>query len=422
MDMLHSLPVTSRQIKIWTDRDPTMSRVRTLVLKGWQDTFAADLKPYQLRKNELSVHDGCLLWGQRVIVPPAGHAKIKEELQAGHPGASRMKSLTRNFVWWPGMDEDIEETVKKCDQCQRTRHLPAVVPLQPWEWPQQPWVRLHLDYAGPFLGKMFLILVDAHSKWMEVCQVTSATSSITIEHLRKVFSTHGLPEMLVTDNGSVFTSSEFKDFTKKNGIRHVTSAPYHPASNRLAERAVQTFKEHIRRTTEGSLETRISRLLFTYRNTSHTTTGISPAELLLGRRPRTLLDLLLPKVYTRVQEKQQNQKRNHDQRAKHRTFKVDDLVYVRKSPTCREWTPGKIVKVYGFRSFEIELDDNTTIRRHIDHIKPRPAQADIQLEEPDNDWITLPDSSQSSVDEEPPLPSIRRSTRTIQPPERYGFS
>ena len=119
-----------------------------------------------------------------------------------------------------------------------TRHLPAVAPLQPWEWPQRPWIWLHLDYAGPFLGQMLLILVDAHSKWMEVHPVTTATSSITIEHLRVILATHGLPEMLVTDNGSVFTSSDFKDFTKRTGIRHVTSAPYHPASNGLAVRAV----------------------------------------------------------------------------------------------------------------------------------------------------------------------------------------
>ena len=78
---------------------------------------------------------------------------------------------------------------------------------------------------------------------MEVKPVTTATSTVTIEHLRSIFSTHGLPEMLVMDNGSVFTSEEFKTFTKQNGIRHSTSAPYHPASNELAEKAVQTFKE-----------------------------------------------------------------------------------------------------------------------------------------------------------------------------------
>ena len=425
LDMLHSLPVTAHQIKTWTDRDPVLSRVRTLVLKGWQDSTDVDLKPYQHRKHELSVHDGCILWGHRVIVPPVGRTKIKEELHIGHPGASRMKSLARSFVWWPGMDQEIEDAVKQCDQCQRTGHLPAVAPLQPWEWPQRPWIRLHLDYAGPFLGRMFLILVDAHSKWIEVHPVTTATSTITIEHLRMIFATHGLPEMLVTDNGSVFTSSEFKDFTKRNGIRHVTSAPYHPASNGLAERAVQTFKENLRRTSEGTLETRISRFLFTYRNTPHTTTGVSPAELLLGRRPRTLLDLLLPKVSNRVEQKQQGQKSSHDKRAKQRTFEPNDLVFVRKFPTSKEWISGKIVRVYGPLSYEIELEDHTTVRRHIDHIKARHATMDSPPQDQDSDWVDFPDLSQDTNPEElhdPPSPSLRRSARVIQAPDRYGYT
>ena len=90
---------------------------------------------------------------------------------------------------------------------------------------------------------MFLILVDTYSEWMEVKAVTNTTSTGTIEHLRFIFATHGLPEMLVTNNDSVLTSTEHKVFLHRNGIRHVTSTPYHPASNGLAERAVQTFKE-----------------------------------------------------------------------------------------------------------------------------------------------------------------------------------
>ena len=235
MDMLHSLPVTARDIKTWTDRDPVLSKIRNFVLKGWKDTPDEALKPYQQCKNELSVQDGCLQWGSRVIMPPAGRFRIRQELHSGHPGISKMKSLTRSFVWWSNMDKDLEETVKQCNQCQLTRHLPPTMPLQPWEWPKRPWVRLHADYAGPFLGRMFLLVIDAHSKWLEVKPVSSATSAMTIEHFRSIFSTHGLPEMLVTDNGSVFTSTQFKQFLKQNGIRHVTSAPYHPASNGLAE-------------------------------------------------------------------------------------------------------------------------------------------------------------------------------------------
>ena len=219
-----------------------------------------EFKPYQVRYSELSVCDGYVMWGTHIVVPQAGHKRVLEQLHDSHPGVSRMKSLARSFVWWPQMDDDITNRVKLCNQCQQSCHAPPPAPLHPWEWPDQPWIRLHIDYAGPFLGKSFLVVVDAHSKWLDIQIVNSATTTTTIEHLQTLFSTHGLPEMIVSDNGSVFTSYEFQDFCCNNGIRHVKSAPYHPASNGLAERAVQTFKEALKRAaTQDSLTTRVLR-------------------------------------------------------------------------------------------------------------------------------------------------------------------
>ena len=123
-----------------------------------------------------------------------------------------MKSLARSYVWWPGMDAEHESKVKSCRQCQQS---PPTVPMQAWEWPAQPWSRIHIEYAGPIQGKMFLVVVDAHSKWIEVSIVNSATSVVTIQKLRSMFSTHGLPRVIVSDNGSVFTSSEFQQFMAK---------------------------------------------------------------------------------------------------------------------------------------------------------------------------------------------------------------
>ena len=104
------------------------------------------------------------------------------------------------------------------------------------------------------MGRTFLILVDAHSKWLEVVPVSTPSSQQAIKALRHIFSTHGLPEVLVADNGSAFTSMDFATFVKRNGFRHIRCAPYHPASNinGLAERAVQTFKEAMKKmVTEG---------------------------------------------------------------------------------------------------------------------------------------------------------------------------
>ena len=362
LDMLNSLPVTAQQIRQWTNNDPVLSRVRNLLLRGWQCTLDEDLKPFQKRRDELSVQSGCVLWGSRVIVPPPGHSKVIQELHEGHPGATRMKMLARSFVWWPQIDKDIEDIVKTCDTCQRSRHLPPTAPLQPWEWPQKPWVRLHADYAGPFLGQMFFIVVDAHSKWMEVKPTNTATTAATIHHLRSILATHGLPEMLVTDNASIFTSEEFKLFTKQNGIRHVTSSPYHPASNGLAERAVQTFKEFMKKTSGDPINTRVLRFLFQYRITPHSTTGSSPAELLLGRHPRSRLDLLLPDISNQVHQKQQTQKENHDKHSRLRTLQVGDNVQVRNFPTGNGWVPGIIIKASAPLSFQIKLQEGRIVR------------------------------------------------------------
>ena len=148
--------------------------------------------------------------------------------------------------------------------------------------------------------------------------MTNPTSAVTIEHLRSIFATHGLPEMLVSDNGSVFTSVEFDNFTKQNGILHLKSTPYHPAaaSNGLAERAVQTFKAFVKKETDGTVNTRVSRFLSHYRITPHSTTGITPAEILLGWRPRTKLDLLIADLSSKMQQKQQTQKLYHDKKTK----------------------------------------------------------------------------------------------------------
>ena len=116
----------------------------------------------------------------------------------------------------------------------------------------------------------------------------SVTSQVTIDKLRKIFSTHGLPEKVVSDNGSAFTSREFAAFMRDNGIVHV------PATNRQAERAVQVVKQGLKKLTQGSLQARLDLLLFNYRLTPQETTGQAPAELLLGRRPRSRLDALFP--------------------------------------------------------------------------------------------------------------------------------
>ena len=151
-----------------------------------------------------------------------------------------------------GLDKEIEELVRACPSCQAVKNAPLVAPLHPWLWPSKPWKRIHADFAGPFKGKMFLLVMDAHSKWPEIVEMSSTTATKTVE-LRRMFAAYGLPEQLVTDNGPQFTAEEFAVFLKRNGIKHIKVAPYHPSSNGAVERLVQTFKKAMRANEQSEL-------------------------------------------------------------------------------------------------------------------------------------------------------------------------
>lgn len=211
--------------------------------------------------------------------------------------------------------------------------MPQQVPLHPWEFPGESWKRLHIDFAGPFLNNMFMIVVDAYTKWLEVFRMSQITSQATITRLRRLFASYGLPEQIVTDNATTFTSDEFQTFVKLNGILHTTSAPGHPATSGLAERYVQTFKVGLERlaNTTFNIEDKISLFLLQYQTTLNCTTGQSPADLFLHRHVHTRLDFLRPSITSTVRRKQYRQKDLHDRSAVDRYFAADEAVYLRST-------------------------------------------------------------------------------------------
>ena len=341
--------------------------------------------------------------------PGCSKMKALVELHETHPGCSKMKALARSYIWWPKMDQEIEALVQKCSICQESRSSPPSAPLHPWQWPGQPWSRLHLDFAGPYMGHMFLVIVDAHSKWLDAHIMSSITSAKTIETLRSVFAIHGLPRVIVTDNGSSFTSEEFKTFVRKNGIKHVTSAPYHPSTNGQAERAVQTLKRCLKRTPGNSVQERLSRFLFDHRITPHTTTGVPPCEMLMNRRLRSRLDLFHPDVSGKVESHQAKQKELRDQRPL-RQFTENDQVYVQDFTTRKpKWIPGTVVKVTGPLSYMIKLQDGTIVRRHVDHVRKR----ENSIVDQDSDAMVF--GPELGTDETTQPPTVQPSQEDSQP-------
>ena len=335
------LPISSHDIAEETRKDPILSRVQEFVLNGWPEHCSdPEMMPYYRRRSELTMDQGCILWGIRVIIPPKYRARLLDELHEEHPGIVRMKSWARSYLFYPGIDADIETKVNSCGTCQAMRNNVPAAPLHPWKPSGQVWERIHMDFAE--LERIYyLIIVCSTTKWVEVEMMNNITSASTIKALRKRFAQFGIPEESVSDNGRQFTSDEFKRFLQINGIKQTLIPPYHPPSNGQAERTVETVKNALKKhmldakksAPHASREERLDSFLLMYRTTPHATTGRSPAELFLKRRPKTRFDLLKPNLRLKIQQSQDIQKKYHDG----------------ESRKLREFTTGEIVRVKNVR-------------------------------------------------------------------------
>jgi transposase InsO family protein len=233
---------------------------------------------------EITTEDDCLLWGLRVLIPEKFRKRILHDLDESHVGIVRMKAIARSHVWWPKLESDIEDIVRQCSSCATVAVNPAKAPLHAWDWPSRPWERLHIDLAGPFVGHMFLVYVDAHTKYSWVFEMKKTTSSDIIDLFLTFFSEFSLPSQIVSDYGNSFTSAECALFCKTYGIQHIRSAPFHPSTNGEAEKFVQTFKHAIKSMnddsrSEGSLYLKLQTFLMRCRATPHSLTRRPPAEL-----------------------------------------------------------------------------------------------------------------------------------------------
>ncbi|XP_037505881.1 uncharacterized protein K02A2.6-like [Rhipicephalus sanguineus] len=352
-----------------TRDDPVLSHVVLSVLKGESLPAGPEWKPFSARSAEISLHEGCLLWGSRVVIPKKLLAQVLGVLHASHPGIEKSKMIARSHVWWPGIDNDIANSVKSCATCQAQHRAAQPVQQTPWPFPQRPWSRLHIDFGGPFLGHTFLVIVDAFSKWIEVFPVSSTSADATISALRMAFAQHGLPDIIVSDNGPAFTSAQYLDFLTRNGIRRMLVPPYHPASNGAAERAVQTVKNKLKKSRLGNFQTQLSRFLFHYRTTPHEVTGRPPCELLTGRAFKTPLDVLRPSLQTSVLVRQLKQKLYADRGSRPApSLQPGDSVYARNFRQGAPWVRASVVDITP-PSASVILDDRSIWHRHGDHLR-----------------------------------------------------
>ncbi|XP_065088254.1 uncharacterized protein K02A2.6-like [Ochlerotatus camptorhynchus] len=218
-------------------------------------------------------------------------------------------------------------------------------------------------------GEYYLIVVDAHSKWPEIFPTRQITAKATISLLRSLFSNKGMPEVLVTDNGTQFKSAEFSQFCNESGIRHLNTVPFHPQSNSQAERFVDTFKRAVKKIQEeeGTIKHALDICLLTYRTTPNPNVpdGKSPAEVMYNRPLQTSLDLIRAPQHLEPETRQANSNQP-------RSFHPKDSVYAKVYGNNKwTWAPGIVVEKFGSVMYNIWVNNKKMIRSHINQLRAR---------------------------------------------------
>ena len=353
-----------------TRYDPELSKVVHMIKDGWSDKDSSEkLKPYRDRRSELSVDNGCVLWGSRVIIPEKLRVDILDLLHSTHMGMVSMKSLARCYVWWPGLDAEIERTVRECEVCQMNQRKPPKSIPHPWVTPSEPWERIHLDFCGPFLGSMWMVVICAKTKWIEIVKMPNTKSPAVIRELRALFSRFGIPRVVVSDNGPQLTSDLMKEFMTRNGVKQIFIASYHPASNGAAEGLVGKFKAAMKRmiVKNSDIMCNLANWLMAHRNTPHPTTGVEPSVAMLGRRARSAISL----VHPLNSSKRRDKLIDHEQtvinsESETRQFEVGEKVLF-YDEHHKEWRSGVVTQQLGSKMFEIKSELGG-VRKHLDQV------------------------------------------------------
>ncbi|CAK1583394.1 unnamed protein product [Parnassius mnemosyne] len=376
MDML-------QRIKKETHNDPVMIALGEYYQKGWpfnKKQVSELVKPYWNVHNELHMIRGVLFRNNRIVIPLSLRKEMLRRIHEGHLGVEKCQRRARDVMWWPGMSADITCVVQGCDTCQRHQAAASRQPLAPHPVPTLPWEHLAADIFE-FGGKQYLLIVDYYSKFVEISLLTNLQSKTVINVMKGIFSRFGIPKKIVTDNGTQFTSDDFKIFSKAWGFEHVTSSPHYPRSNGLAERNVRTVKSILIKSHETGEDWQLA--LLNFRNTPITGEKYSPAQLLMSRRLNTRLpvhqDVLRPKTVNARLVKE-NRLKKCDKVKEYYNKGTKPLTSLKPGETVRmrdkkTWEKAKVMaRARGERSYWLETKNGRVLRRNRQHIMKLPTK------------------------------------------------
>ena len=296
------LPIQLTDVARKSGEDPELSRLFDAISSQWRKMDHKDVQKYSAFRDELSTkslgpHKNFLIFkGDTLIVPASLRSRLLEEYHQGHMGISKMKEALRPIVYWPGLSRDIATFCSRCDACSRksSPDLSCLSPVADKE--ERPWQAVAVDLTGPSEsteGKILLTAIDLYSRYPFAVPISNGSSYCVIQELRRFFAMFGMPDRIISDNGTTFKSCEFEEFLKLCGIVHHCSSVYYPQANGAVERMHSTLKSRIGKmklsNPDVSFERRLQKALYDMRGTFNESTGETPVKRFLGREMRSLL-------------------------------------------------------------------------------------------------------------------------------------
>ena len=356
-------------------KDPTLQILKQYIEKGWpsKEDIEECAQPYSSFRIDLSSHNGVLLKGTRIIIPKSLRKEIKTSIHYGHTGIERCVNRAKMSVFWPNITKEIEDMVANCSTCLNHRNALQRETLIEHEIPQEPWMKVGVDLFSLF-EKEYVIAVDYSSKYTEVSQINDETARTVIRKVKKMFTSHGIPREVFSDNGPQFTSTEFKNFKEYWGFQHDTSSPEYPKSNGFIERHIQTVKRALKKAKETKQDPYLVMLML---NTTPDKDGNSPASKLFGRQPRTIL----PSLVELKREGNSSSQENPESKTKVR--------YDKASKDLPEIIPGTTVRIYSKSKYGNWRNKGKVVRK-----RKEPRSYDILNEKGNvvrrNRWQLIP--------------------------------
>ena len=333
INMVQYLPVsetTQNIIRTATESDPVMKELKTTIREGWpenKDSLPARIRDYFPFREELTLQNGLVFKGERLVVPESAREEMKARIHASHIGIQGCLRRAREVLYWPGMNRDIENCIAQCHVCNSQPREQTKEPMICHEIPTRPWEKIAVDLFQ-LNGRDYMVTVDYYSNFFEVDSLTTKTAVEVIRKLKAHLTKHGIPDQVTSDNGQPFASANFNEFAS-------TSSPLYAQSNGKAENAVKTAESLLEKATKSKRDPYLS--LLDWRNTPTEGLNSSPAQRLFGRRTKTLLPtsnhLLKPKIPKEVEDKLTLKKAKQA------------MYYDRGTKELEELLPGDLVRI-----------------------------------------------------------------------------